>query len=265
MDTSSKQPRAVIPSQTLFRGLDILEVVAEGIVTVAAISARTGLSLSTTHRLASALVQLRYLKFEARKGYSLGSKLIELGFLAYKQSDLPSLARPILTELSMETNDTIHLAALDGYHVVYLDKLPGKRSVEVSSRIGGRKPVCTTGVGKALLIDKDEAQWVDQFDHGLQAKDNHNKAQWIKMMKNCVEQGYAFDLGEDDPAVRCVAAPIRDARGNIIAAVSVSSAMEYMDDQRMDTLIPRVLLAADAISEQMGGSRTTVHPASLKK
>lgn len=259
MATSPKSPSA-IPSQTLFRGLDIVDAVADGVVTVAAISERTGISLSTTHRLASALVQIRYLKFEARKGYSLGSKLIELGFLAHQQSDLPSLARPILEELASATHDTIHLAVLDDRQVVYLDKLPGQRSVEVSSRVGGRKPVCTTGVGKALLIDASETEWEEQYTFDRQHVGKQTKAQWLKLMRHYATLGHTFDLGEDDAVVRCVAAPIVDVSGKIIAAVSVSSAVEYMDDKRMQTLVPLVLTAARTISKQLGGGRATLPP-----
>lgn len=85
----SSKPTRTIPSQTLFRGLEIIDAVANGVTTLPAISGKTGINSSTAHRLASALVQIRYLKFEPRKGYSLGSKLIELGFLAYQQSNLP--------------------------------------------------------------------------------------------------------------------------------------------------------------------------------
>jgi len=89
----SSKPTRTIPSQTLFRGLEIIDAVANGVTTLPAISEKTGINSSTAHRLASALVQIRYLKFEPRKGYSLGSKLIELGFLAYQQSNLPATAR----------------------------------------------------------------------------------------------------------------------------------------------------------------------------
>lgn len=250
--SSSKPPRT-IPSQTLFRGLEIIDAVAQGITTLPAISEKTGITLSTTHRLASALVQIRYLKFEARKGYSLGSKLIELGFLAYQQADLPSLARAHLEKLAMETQDTVHLAALDGDEVVYLDKLPGRRPVEISSRIGGRKAVCSTGVGKALLLDKTEEQWRAQFAHDReQIGDDYTEEAWLKLMRKYAKAGHAFDLGEDAPLIRCVAAPIRDARSQIVAAISVSSAAEYMDEKRMAKLVTVVQGVAEEISKNLG-------------
>lgn len=148
-NTASKTTKP-LASQTLFRGLDVVSAVADGCRTVKEISEKTGITFSTTHRLASALVQIRYLHFEPRKGYRLGSRLVELGFIAYRESPIMVTARPFLEQLAAQTLDTIHLAALDGDEgIIYLDKIGGQRPIEVNTRIGGRKPVCCTSVGKA--------------------------------------------------------------------------------------------------------------------
>ena len=87
-------------SQTLFRGLDLLDVVAEsGTIALPALAKQLGLTRSTTHRLATALVERRLLSQAPREGYSLGSKLLELGYLASQQMDLPRIARPHLEKL----------------------------------------------------------------------------------------------------------------------------------------------------------------------
>jgi len=253
--THSPPPKStrVIPSQTLFRGLEIIDAVANGVTTLPVICEKTGINSSTAHRLASALVQIRYLKFEPRKGYSLGSKLIELGFLAYQQSNLPATARAHLEQLAMATQDTVHLASLDGTEVVYLDKLSGQRAVEISSRIGGRKSVCATGVGKALLLDKSEAQWRAQFAHEHPDQiDSPPERTWLQLMHDYARADYAFDLGEDTPLIRCVALPIRDASTRIVAAVSASSAVEYMNNERMASLVAVVRATADNISKALG-------------
>lgn len=246
-----------LASQTLFRGLDIVDTVARGVTTLPEISAATGISFSTAHRLASALVQSRYLAFEPRKGYSLGVKLIELGFLAYRQADLPRRARATIEQLAAATSDTVHLAIREGDEVVYLDKLPGQRAVEISSRIGGRKPIFSTGVGKALLLDADETEWKRVYAQADVHTDEQiprmTEAAWLSLMAGYARAGYAFDLGEDHATIRCVAVPIRDAAQRIVAAVSVSSTVQYMDDARMQALIPLVRRAAAAISSQIGG------------
>ncbi len=258
--TAPETPRP-LASQTLFRGLDIVDTVARGVTTLPEISAATGISFSTAHRLASALVQSRYLAFEPRKGYSLGVKLIELGFLAYRQADLPRRARATIEQLAAATSDTVHLAIREGDEVVYLDKLPGQRAVEISSRIGGRKPIFSTGVGKALLLDANETEWKRIYAEASAQADkpgdeqlpHMTEAAWLSLMAGYARAGYAFDLGEDHASIRCVAAPIRDAGQRIVAAVSVSSTVQYMDPARMQALIPLVRQAAANISSQIGG------------
>ncbi|MBW3617909.1 MAG: helix-turn-helix domain-containing protein, partial [Proteobacteria bacterium] len=105
--------RAPSGSQTLLRGLDVLEAVAEGPVGLPELAARLELTRSTTHRLAAALVDRRYLNFVPREGYTLGPKLLELGFHAQQQKDLPRVARPYLEALAASTEDTVHLGVLD--------------------------------------------------------------------------------------------------------------------------------------------------------
>jgi DNA-binding IclR family transcriptional regulator len=249
----NESPTRAIASQTLFRGLDIVDAVADGCTSVQTISDRTGMAFSTTHRLASALVQVRYLSFEPRKGYRLGSKLVELGFLAYRQSDLTMLSRDGLEWLASQTLDTVHLATLDNNSVVYLDKIGGQRPIEVNSRIGGRKPLCSTGVGKSLILDSGEAVWRQHF--GREAETEKlplSLDEWIKQMHRYAREGYTLDLGENQPRIRCVAAPIRDGSGKIVAAISVTSTVDYTDDQRLAELIPLVKSVADQISIKLG-------------
>jgi DNA-binding IclR family transcriptional regulator len=250
-----ESPSRTLASQTLFRGVDIVDAVADGCKTVQSISERTGITFSTAHRIASALVQVRYLRFEPRKGYSLGSKLVELGFLAHRQSDLTALSREQLEWLAAETLDTVHLATLDGDGVVYLDKIGGQRPVEVNSRIGGRKPICTTGVGKALILESGESVWQRHF--AREAAEGPMPIAldtWLVQMRRYLALGHTFDIGENQPRIRCVAAPIRDGSGTIVAAISVTSTTDYTDDDRLASLVPVVRGVADQISKRLGGT-----------
>lgn len=240
-------------SQTLTRGLDIVDCVAAGACTLPEIAAATGLSPSTAHRLASALVEARYLQHEPRHGYGLGSKLIELGFQAHRGSSVLSAAKPQLEHLALQTQNTVHLAALVDDEVIYLDKLPGQRAIEVSSHIGGRNPVTATGVGKALILDRGEDEW-----RRIRAREAEagrvvpEEAAWLALMQGYVARDCAFDLGEGDPAIRCVAAPVRDATGRIVAAISVTSVVQYLDAARMEALVPVVKAAAGLVSTRLG-------------
>jgi DNA-binding IclR family transcriptional regulator len=236
-------------SQTLLRGLDVLEAVAEGPISLAKLAQRLDLTRSTTHRLAAALVERDFLILTPREGYQLGPKLLELGYLAQQQMDIPRVARPYIEDLAAATEDTVHLGVLDGEEALYLDKIPGRRRIEIGSRVGERHPIASTGLGKALILDESEGRWRSFYDKRFGEAD---WPFWQQRMRNYANGGYAFDLEENEDRIRCVAAPIRGASGKIIAAISLSSAAQYMSDERMQELIATVKDTARAISKGMG-------------
>lgn len=241
-------------AQTLVRGLDVISAVANGARNLPELSEALGLTRSTTHRLATTLVEQRFLNFIPRIGYSLGPKLLELGHLAAKQLSLPRVAHPYLLQLSQLTGDTVHLGVLDGTMVLYLDKISGTRRIEISSRIGERQPLRSTGLGKALLLDDTEGTLRDTYAREAREWPEYsvNEAIWLERMRFYAQSGYAFDLEENEDRIRCVAAPIRDAADRIIGSVSVSSAAQYTDDNRLKALSQQVLDCVQAISAEFG-------------
>lgn len=239
--------------QTLVRGLTIIEAVANGAASIQDVAAATELTYPTVHRLVSVLIDQGYLRMGEARGLTLGRKLMELGFAAHSRIDLVQEARPVLQALSSMTRDTVHLAQREGLEVFYLDKLPGARAVQISSRIGGRKPVISTGVGKALLLDEGPLEWEAIYaTEGHRLPKSMDKAAWLAMMQEYRAKGFAYDLGEDEYVIRCVSAPLRDASGRVVAAISVSSTMDNMPDERMESLIPLVMKAAEDISTGLG-------------
>lgn len=255
---------ARLGSQTLFRGLDVIEVVAQGPITLGDLADRLGLTRSTTHRLASALADRRYLIFVPRSGYTLGPKLLELGFRVRDGLDLPRIASPQLERLALLTEDTVHLGVLDRGKVLFLDKIPGKRRITISSRIGELQPIASTGLGKALILDHDEEAWAGFYRADKsQQRTPIPLQEWLSRMRTYAKLGYALDLEENEDQIRCVAAPVRDVAGRITAAISVSSAAQYMNDQRMQALTKDVVETARRMSEDLGwtGSSGGVAPA----
>jgi DNA-binding IclR family transcriptional regulator len=249
-------------SQTLVRGLDVIEAAADGTISLADLAAAVGLNRSTTHRLASALVDRQYLNFLPREGYTLGPRLLELGFKAQQQKDLPRVARPYLEALAAATEDTIHLGVMDDGRALYLDKIPGRRRIEISSRVGERQPLRSTGLGKALLLDETEARWCERFDaEEAIARSALDRDEWLVRMRAYAAAGHAFDLEENEDRIRCVAAPIRDVGGRVVGAISLSSAAQYMDDRRMASLPQEVRATAEAISRELGWREDTVRSA----
>ena len=119
--------------------------------------------------------------------------------------------------------------------------------------MGDRQPIRSTGLGKALVLDDDESRWRTLYrKEGPAAAGAPNEEQWIAWMHDYSQRGIAFDLEENEDRIRCVAAPVRGAGGQIVAAISVSGAAQYMDDERMGGLVEDIRLAADAISRDLG-------------
>ncbi|MGE8491401.1 MAG: IclR family transcriptional regulator [Paraburkholderia nemoris] len=235
-------------TQTLLRGLAILEAAAAGVRDLRTFGAALG-----------SLVQARYLR-QVQGGYLLGPKLIELGTIALEQMPLTTVARQHLESLAEQTLDTIHLGVRDGDDVLYIDKIPGTRGLEMRSRVGHRMPLASTGIGKAMMLDLTPDVWQSLFEASRRAlagvsfkPDNRPDAQtFMQRMTNYAAGGYTFDLEENEASIRCVAAPVRDASGAVVAALSVASTIPYMSLERMDELIPVVQREARAISEELG-------------
>jgi DNA-binding IclR family transcriptional regulator len=251
---TAKPAKGLAGSQTLLRGLDVLEAVAAGTTNLGALADTLGLNRSTTHRLASTLVGRRYLSFVPRIGYALGPKLLELGFLARAQMSLQRVAREHIEALAAATCDTVHLGILDGPRAFYLDKISGGRRVEISSRIGERQPLRSTGLGKALILDEPEKRWRELYEHEDREGTDYEVplTAWLQRMREYARAGYALDLEENEDRIRCVAAPVRDATSGIVGAISVSSAAQYMDDARMQFLAEDVCNTARLISRDLG-------------
>jgi DNA-binding IclR family transcriptional regulator len=250
----SARPKRRLGSQTLLRGLDVLEAVASGVNNLGDLAATLKLNRSTVHRLAASLVERRYLTFTPRNGYGLGFKSLELGYQARAQLTIPRVAKDHLEKLAALTGDTVHLGVLDGMRAFYLDKIPGRRRVEISSRVGDMQPLRSTGLGKALLLDENDQKLRDFYRYEENGDQRYSvpESTWMRRMREYAKLGYAFDLEENEDRIRCVAAPIRDATGKIKAAISISSAAQYMDDERMQALTKDVLRAAQQISRELG-------------
>lgn len=237
-------------TQTLARGLEVLRAVAGGAEDLTMVAESTGLGRSTAHRLVQLLEIYGYLRTINGREYSLGPTLIEYGFQALHQNPLPVVARPIIEELAAQVQDTVHLAIEDAGQVLYLDKIPGQRGAEMRSRIGHRMPLTRTGIGKALLLDR-RPDWQRLFvaEHPEQASE---AGSFHHLMTGYAQQGVSLDLEENEPGIRCVAAPIRNGGGEIVAAVSISATRPYMPMQRMRALVPVMKKEARRVSLSLG-------------
>jgi IclR family KDG regulon transcriptional repressor len=217
---------------------------------------RLGLAKSTVHRLATTLVEYDILEQNRESGkYRLGLALFELGTLVRRKMDAASGAQEQIHALADATGETVQLAILDHLTVLYIRIRESRQAVRLSSGLGTRAPAHCTSVGKVLLAYQP-AEIVQQvIDNGLKryTQNTITDADALRTELATIRQkGYAIDDEEIEPGLRCVAAPIRDHSGHVTAAISVAAPIQRMTKKNVQTTIPSVVSAAEAISRRLG-------------
>jgi IclR family KDG regulon transcriptional repressor len=242
------------------RGLRVLALLSDGKPrTLTELSADIGLNSSTTFRVLATLASHNYVERDEPSGeYRLGLACLELAQSYHAGNDLRRAALPIMESLRDSSTETVHLGVLDKMEVVYLEKLHGLHAVGLmSSRVGARSPAYCTGVGKTLLAYTDPAQVQQHFEQtGLPRFTDTTLQTTTNLLAHLSQiraQGYAFDQGEHEAEVCCVAAPIFDAQGQVVAALSVSGPTARLEpiENRTD-LIEQTRQAAAEVSTRLG-------------
>jgi DNA-binding IclR family transcriptional regulator len=244
--------------KSLAKVLQVLECFShrQANLTPADIAARTGLPRATTHRLVSSLRDIGLLEQNGKRDtYKLGMKLFQLGSLVLANLDLDTHARAHATRLQRITGEAIHLCVFDGFRMAFVERQEMDAAANtVVTRIESA-PVYCTGVGKAFLAFQDEATIAKIIGDGLPVRTPNTLTEAAALgedLRLTLERGYAIDNEENEPHVRCVAAPIRDSNGRVIAAISVSGPEARMPMPRIEGLAPVVKETADSISLELG-------------
>ena len=186
--------------------------------------------------------------------YSLGVRLVRLAHAAWNQSSLAPIARPFVDALAEEVGETIHLAQLDGAHVLYVDKRNARVPIEMFAQAGKVGPAYCTGVGKAMLAFLPPAQLdrliphmsFHRFTPATLTGPDALRAELAEIAR----LGHAFDREEHERGIICVAVPILSSRGSVIGAISVTSSTSRMTLTDLDRLSGRVKQIARRIAEE---------------
>ncbi len=227
-DLSARESRHV---QSLERALTILEVMAKSgsPATVTGLAEKTGLKVSTVHRLLATLSYRGYVEQEADSSkYRLGLKMLEIANAVFSSSDIRSIVRPFLEELVERCNETANLSVLDDREIVYIDQVESHNLIIVKmfAQVGNRGPVHCTASGKVLLayLPGDSLKYVLQnIELKKYTGETITDPDGLKKELARIRQdGYAVDFGELEENVRCVAAPVFNYEGKTAASISVS-------------------------------------------
>ncbi|UCF96180.1 MAG: IclR family transcriptional regulator [Spirochaetaceae bacterium] len=229
-------------------------------LSLAEISREVDAHKSSVFRVLTTLQAAGFLEKDAQSGkYRLGLKILDLAGRVWGRYDIRQIAAPFMEELARETGEVIHLAVLEGSDIVYLEKKGQGQVLTVATRVGGRNPAYASSMGKVLLADLPVSELKAILGRGklkkLTANTITEMSRLLEELGRIRQQGFALDNEETFPGIRCVGAPIRDAGGKVIAAVSVTVPAQRMSDERVRELWRLVTKSARMISERVGASK----------
>jgi IclR family KDG regulon transcriptional repressor len=245
--------------QSLGRAFAILEEVArnrEGIG-LAELSKRVGLHNSTTFHLVKTIVSLGYIRQDREtKRYRVGRPLFTLAASSLDEIEMVSLATPILEDLSQQTGESAHFAVRMGDAVVVIARTSGPGAFQLADRVGVVRPANCTALGKVILA----ALRPDQLDRyikrtefkAMTPKSIVDTKSLLQEIEDVRRTGMAFDDGEFDPEIRCVAVPARDFTGQVVGALGISCPIWRLSMQALQTRGKIVRAAADRLSTEFG-------------
>ena len=254
---SDRKDRYLINS--ILRASNILKCF-QGIQThfkISEIARQLELDRSTTYRILLSLEKCGLVEKDQKTGeYSLGLSAFEIGNTYLRRMDFIKISKPIMTELALKVQETVHLAVLSDTEIVYVDKIDSPRTLGVMSKIGQRAPVYCTALGKALLahLPEEERPRVINEIH-LKPFTSHtitSKKQLIVELKEVRRRGYSRDRREIEEDVECLAAPIFNHLGNAVAALSISGPQRKINVPREKIFAGQLMKAAGLISSKMG-------------
>jgi IclR family KDG regulon transcriptional repressor len=245
--------------QSLGRAFAILEEVArhrEGIG-LAELSKLVGLHNSTTFHLAKTLVSLGYLRQEKdSKRYRVGRPLFALAASALDEIEMVNVATPVLEELSRETSESSHFAVRMGDAVVVIARTSGPGAFQLTDRVGVVRPAHCTALGKIILASLRPDQlkrFLERADlKPSTARSITDTAVLMREIAEIKRTGIAFDDGEFNPEVRCVAVPVTDFTGHVIGALGISGPIWRLSNQSLHSSAQTVQAAASRLSQDFG-------------
>jgi IclR family KDG regulon transcriptional repressor len=255
MKTSERRSYSIGSVQ---RCLHLLRLFAQapGGLTPAEVGKLSGLPTSTVYRFLFNLETAGFLSCGESGRYHIEAACFPTEQSALSHLEIRRLSLPYLKALSEHTRETVHLLVRQGLRAIYVEKLESPQLPTTISRIGVSVPLYCTAVGKILLayLPADEqARVLRQIEPKFRTAHTIRNAEELRKQVDRIRRcGYSFDLEENEPQVRCVAAPIWDHAGNVNASLSVSGPARRMPVSRLRQIAPIIQEAGIRISRELG-------------
>jgi len=248
----SSAPR--YPIESVNNALKLLLMLRDRpVISVSEVSEDLAVARSTAHRLLAMLAYHGFVQQDpASKAYTAGPVLAEISFAAMRDSDIRPVARPFIEELVSQVGETVHLAMLNGTHMLFADCVEGTRALRAGSRVGLRIPAHCTAGGKVLLAELSDERIRELYgDEKLEQLTPYSVATVTDLLARLDEtrrHGYALNDGESEKELRAVAVAIRDPAGRARAAITLSAPpYRLLPDQ-----VPGVVAAMRRTANRVG-------------
>ena len=251
--------RQRVPVQSLGRAFAILEEIArhrDGIG-LAELSKMVGLHSSTAFHLAKTLVSLGYIRQERdSKRYRIGLPLFALAASALDEIEMVNIATPILEQLSRDTGESGHFAVRMGDAVVVIARTSGSGAFQLTDRVGVVRPAHCTALGKVILAALNEDE-IKRFLQRVELKPSTKKSitevpALLREIADVKRTGVAYDQGEFNLEVRCIAVPAKDFTGQTIGAIGISGPIWRESSQALQTKTKAAQAAGARLSAAFG-------------
>jgi IclR family pca regulon transcriptional regulator len=240
--------------EAIARGLDVITAFRPGRPTMALseIAAATGLARPTVRRILVTLEALEYVR-PSEGGYTLTPRVLELGLTYVQAMGLWDVAHPHLERLVDQTHESSSIAQLDGSDIVYVARVAVPKLIALAVNIGTKFPAAPTSLGKVLLagLEPDELDRVlaEPTRSGITPRVALERSQLDETLREVRARGWALTDEQLAGGIRSIAAPLRDGRGRVIAALNVTvHAAETAVEVLLEQHLPRLLQTAGAIS-----------------
>lgn len=245
--------------KSIVKAAKVINVLSEAgqPLSLAKLSSELKMSKSTLHGIIATLVDVKFVVQEQHSGcYQLGTRLFEIGNVIASQWNVRKIAYPFIQQIVAATGETVHMAVLSDYEVLYINKLESMNSVRIVTDVGLKLPAHCTGLGKALLsgLSSFELQHLIS-EKGLKKHTDATITTYEKLWRELERirvQGYATDEQEFVDGLRCVAAPVFNHAGEIAAALSISGPVSRMQGEKFEQCLASLQKAAVEISALMG-------------
>src|SRR5438309_8679055 len=246
--------------QSVDRALSIIEVLAEDDegYRLSDLAVRTGLSTSTVHRLLATLEKRRFVQFDRSElKWHVGAQSFSVGATFTRRRNFTAQSMPYLRKLRDLTRETANLAVVDDESIIVLTRMESREIMRSLTKVGGRVPMVTSGVGKAVLATySDEDVGAIIRHHGMPRLTERSIVRASDLFRELTKvrrQGFAVDDEEACMGLRCIAAVVYSDCSEPLAAISVSGMTSRVTDDRLPLLGRMVRDAAMELTLALGG------------